>query len=459
MPDQRFVVGWAAGLVAAVVALLLVRTCGEDAPDALPDAPSAAPPFASQTTRDRPPRRARANAGDSAEDSVSVASAESAVTAAPVTGRVIDETGEPVAGAAVRLCVARDDDTEFLVDPMRTVSEARTDAAGRFSLDGLPSGTKARVEARALGLAAVGGVAVTAGGRDVACKLFALFDARMQFVDEFTEGAVADVEFQIRGEGMRWRETSPWSDPWPADADRQGLFRICSGGRAATFTVAARAPGYEPLTFTAESRRWGADEPPDRVRLRPRNGLWGELDLHVSAGDGPPVEGARVGCIVRGSDDEPFTLRARAVVNGSLGSVRVPAGRVIVFQLADNASGMMPPFEILRIRAAETEVPAGGRAALHLQADASARQSRVVVRMVDEAGRPLDDVHVQRERPGSSSFRLGGTMLPARQTFWFWPGKLTLRASRPGFEDAEREIEGRPGDRLEITIALRKSAH
>ena len=238
MARTRFVVAGAVALViVAVIALLTTRGCGGEeltGRAAVAEAPPS-PVDVDRTATGQRPRRHHLSEPEveSAADPVD--------GGAPVIGVVVDDRGEPVVGAVVRVCVLRED-LDTPEDPFRTVAETHTDVAGAFSVTGLQPDTECRVEARAAGyMPGVGGVPAQAGGPEVRLKLHPLLEVRFQCVDEVTGLPVPHVKTQYRGPSTLGTRFTDWNDPWPADATERGLvrWRSARGGGPCTISVAA----------------------------------------------------------------------------------------------------------------------------------------------------------------------------------------------------------------------------
>ncbi len=193
---------------------------------------------------------------------------------ASIAGRVVDSEGAGVSDATVTATgrfgddVARSakDESEMVFGPRSVprIGRSRTDAEGRFRIEGLEDGERYLLQASASGYCpALGDAPLEAiGGRDAPAMLHLL---RRYVVDAVAVDARtgARIPFaSITGRGPSDGVLGPSSpDPseeiWPSSGGFPGFpsggesrfwFARVTGGNPGPFWLSARAPGYQDLT-------------------------------------------------------------------------------------------------------------------------------------------------------------------------------------------------------------------
>ncbi len=185
---------------------------------------------------------------------------------ATLQATVVDEEGQGIAGASVRLFAVRDKKAYF-------VGEIETQAGGRGALDELPRGPL-WVLAYAPGRARASANVILGGG--VAELNLALAPAVALDVV-----VVDDADVPVKGAKIRVDAGDLL--PHVSDSDAQGRARLDRLGRG-PFVVTVRAVGFEPVVR----------EVPVPVPLRVRLVTLGALEISVLGPDGAPVPGASV---------------------------------------------------------------------------------------------------------------------------------------------------------------------
>ena len=274
------------------------------------------------------------------------------VPSAPLGGRVLDDLGQPVAGARIRSLNRK--------PPRGLAVEARTDKEGRFLLDGLGPGLH-RLEVSAKDHAVSVVSRVRAPARAMEVILTRLYSVRGQVVPMPPGGG--EVTVRLAGSGV-----------WP-----ERLARPDSSGQFVLEDVPAGI--YDMLAGTGQ-QPWMASAPvqgiavgpkapaPVRLELKPAQKITGQVN-HNKA----PVAGA----VVVLGQDSLSVLRARVVTDkeGMFALGPVPLG---TYSLGVWATGLLP------IPEQGLELPLA--APLNLELSRGATVTGVVH---DDQGVPLSD--------------------------------------------------------------------
>lgn len=145
---------------------------------------------------------------------------------APVSGQVTDETGKPLADVEVRLRNVVANGDERYSSPDEYV--VKTDADGRFGLEGVPLGRVTIVLQRA-GYCPVGlGASVTTPTKDVALSMTKA--ARVRIAVDFT-GTMRSEEFIVAIEPESGSAVGKWGGSGKIDTDNQISFDNVPPGR------------------------------------------------------------------------------------------------------------------------------------------------------------------------------------------------------------------------------------
>ncbi|HWE38128.1 MAG TPA: carboxypeptidase-like regulatory domain-containing protein [Isosphaeraceae bacterium] len=280
---------------------------------------------------------------------------------ATVAGTVVDDRGEPVAGATVR------GDWEYSDQRGGVVwsTTATSDANGRFVLRGIVDGVDVEVSARARDLATVGTVTAKAGsGRAVALKLGRadLFAVKGRVVGrggEPVSGAVVQLEYKEQRKNMFSMGPVLFEDDTPIRTWEDGTFETPRElTRDREYSIKATAAGREPGQTTYLKPGPGAVvRMPDLVlrrapKLRPVAG-------RVVDSNGKPVAGA----VVFQTGDGPRRTQGTTDANGRFRVGGIDAGAAF---LCVAEKGYHPLARLVRPNAGPVEltlIPIGTRPA------------------------------------------------------------------------------------------------
>lgn len=234
-----------------------------------------------------------------------------------IAGRVVDAAGAPVEGALV---VARFDGARDLHPERGAVSGGD----GAFAVEGLDEGPyslTATAEGHARGLASA-----AAGARDVTIALAPEGRVRVRVLDlEGAPVAAATIVVERAVGDIEWESLGAVSG-----YDVEGTFEV-AGLPVGPCRVVAVAPGFAPSEPVAAR----AAPDPREVALRVTRGgtILGRV---VSAGDGAPLEGARVtleGRLGGGASAVPVSTSALTDADGrfELGGAPPGVGSVVAW--------------------------------------------------------------------------------------------------------------------------------
>lgn len=225
-----------------------------------------------------------------------------------IAGVVVDERGQPIAGARVRAAV---DDASQEPIPTR---EAETGDDGRFSLSGLEARAHA-VSAAAEGYARRG-TSAKPGQTNVRIELPASAVITGRVVDA---GGAAVPSFTVVASRARGPlERGPSDSVSVFDGD--GAFEI-TGLDAGAYAVVATGAGFAPSAEVVVTARRPDDAEPVTVALRPGGVLVGRV---IDAGTRAPLEKARVSTESRTGSGATATPAIASAVTAADGSFRLP---------------------------------------------------------------------------------------------------------------------------------------
>jgi protocatechuate 3,4-dioxygenase beta subunit len=231
------------------------------------------------------PARAELSPRLPARRSVLRLKAEATHASEVLAGRVVDETGTPIASAGVRATHPRGQRLPGADDGNAPVSEAMTDADGRFLLEHLPPG-RYDVSAGILGRVATTLANVEAGRKDLVLTLARGVRLTGRVRDE--RGApVASFQLELQlHRGPLERE----SEATLTVVDPEGRFSV-EGLGAGTYTLRVASHGLAPAAQPVSLPPGATEAGPVEITLAPGARLEGQV---VKAKAQGPLAGARV---------------------------------------------------------------------------------------------------------------------------------------------------------------------
>jgi RNA polymerase sigma-70 factor (ECF subfamily) len=250
-----------------------------------------------------------------------------------IVGRVIDETGNPVAGATlIASSRSRGRDENFFVPPC--VSNALTDTAdeqGYFTLAGLPCGWKVYVDVAAEGFASRREPFVLdETSADVRATIVLLPECTIEGRVTFADGSPAPairIGAQIQDQTIRMRNS--WGE---TATDVDGRYRI-RGLEAGAWNVLAMLDETQEREWCAaagEGVQLGASTPNGTADFALRRG--GELIIHVvDAATKGPVADVWIGIKSAATAASGAAIKSVVSDDDGIARIRLPPGDVFPY--------------------------------------------------------------------------------------------------------------------------------
>jgi protocatechuate 3,4-dioxygenase beta subunit len=300
------------GLAVAGAAAWFLSSSGSNAPSAPPPAESAgAPATKKPAALPSKPREAEPSIATTESEAPMVPAKLQPNPKGSIVGRVLDDTGAPLADASVSLYAGKTDEGATPIATTRTDETGRFLFAGRESAEGLALTIDAHdfLPDKVASLAVRAGVATDAG------------DRRLRPGGRLSGTVVDEDGAPVAGAEVRtWGFVSMPADAPPHVTDAQGKFRI-GGLLASTYGLRVDAKGFAPGSLDEIAVK--LDQEVANLRVALKRGL--TITGHVMGSDGSPIAGARVAF----ASDGPFVLQQA----NERGAVETDAGGR--FELSD----------------------------------------------------------------------------------------------------------------------------
>lgn len=362
-------------------------------------------------------------------------------------GHVVDQAGQPVAGAQVVLRSAARGDMRMRVRNLREPEppiEAATDAKGRFELRDLPPGNY-ELTARGAGYAplTVPGLEVPQGGGSTDLGTVTLVPgvALEGYATDPQGQPVAGAEVRVieasadrMSRFLRMDEAEP---PPAATSGQDGFFRVEDRRAGETVDLDASRPGYAPAS--APGVRVPTEQPV-RLVLQPSAAVEGR----VVDPDGKPVPGTRV--VVDPAD--PMAMGRMRVFSASRMRQAV-ADESGFFRVEDVIPGA------IEVRAIATGYTTAELKNLEVRPGQELRGVEVVLapgaviegRVFSPSGKPLVGATVSLSESSGFTFRGGASDGDGRYRLdGIPPGTRIVQAEHEDYRRAVRELEVRLGE-------------
>ena len=306
-----------------------------------------------------------------------------------ISGRVLDQLGEPVAGAWVTARPTQKGFSESAIPPVTSDSE------GRFAIAGLSAGRYQLVPAQH-GYAMPRPVVEAEAGAE-AIKLSLHSHPRFRGVVTDAESGATLASFRIAFSRTEQLQFDQWASPV---LSAEGRFDVPAPAAAGRFWLFALSPGYAGAALGPFDLVDGENHEGLVLRLSSGGGLRGRIDDAM----GQPLAGARLRAeaLGQGNDDGPFRRTilsslsnfSREVISDAEGHYEISrllpgryrlraehpqhAGRILIAELlvSDGVPQLLPPQRLqqggrLGLLVVNEDGIAEAGASIHLSATAS----------------------------------------------------------------------------------------
>jgi protocatechuate 3,4-dioxygenase beta subunit len=289
--------------------------------------------------------------------------------AMPLAGRVVDERGGPVVGAAVTLWPGGSRRPQDVSPGSGVPQSTTTKADGTFRFEAAGEElNRLRVEAPAFATLERAPARGGALARPLTLALGQVLKGTVTLADRRTPAPGALVRFEGRTQTTRWVEARPDGTFLLDGAPREAGSLVADGGDRGRATAVLGTGAPEPLT----------------IALAPTATLGGRV---VDAADGKPLAGVRV--VARGEAGE---FLARSGADGRYSVRGLPPQS---YRLAAEDDRFVPWSRTVRVAAGQGES----------QDVPLTRGATLVGRVQDAEGRPVEGALVQVSRAGENVFR------------------------------------------------------
>ena len=289
--------------------------------------------------------------------------------AAALAGRVVDERGGPVVGAAVTLWPGGERRLQDASPARGEPQQATTKADGTFRFESASADSnRLRVEAPAFATLERQPVRAGAVARPLVLSLGQVRRGTVTLADRRTPAKGALVRFEGRTQTTRWVETRPDGSFLAEGAPREPGSLVADGGERGRASAVLTAGPSEPVT----------------IALAPTATLAGRV---VEADAGKPLAGIRL--VARGED---AVFQTRSLADGRYAFRGLGPRR---YRLSAEDDRFVPWTRSVSVVAGQAET----------QDVPLARAATLAGRVVNEDGAPIEGARVRLARGGENVFR------------------------------------------------------